>query len=65
MSKGWGVRGRVAPLHADVTAFLFAQSADPLRPCSAVEKAEIRGYWLAAEIMRPGAMSVMRETMPT
>lgn len=43
------------PLHADVTAFLLARGADPLRRCNGmpvVEEAEIRGHWLAAEIMR-------------
>lgn len=43
------------PLHADVTAFLLARGADPLRPCNGmtvVTEAEIRGHWLAAEIMR-------------
>jgi uncharacterized protein len=43
------------PLHADVTAFLLARGADPLRPCNGttvLAEAEIRGHWLAAEIMR-------------
>jgi uncharacterized protein len=43
------------PLHADVTAFLLARGADPLRSCNGVpivEEAEIRGHRLAAEIMR-------------
>ena len=43
------------PLHADVTAFLLARGADPLRPCNGmtvIAEAEIRGHWLAAEIMR-------------
>jgi len=43
------------PLHADVTAFLLARGADPLRPCNGMTvlaEAEIRGHWLAAEIMR-------------
>src|SRR5437773_7633734 len=42
------------PLHADVTAFLLARGADPLRRCNGmpvVEEAAIRGHWLAAEIM--------------
>jgi uncharacterized protein len=42
------------PLHADVTTFLLARGADPLRHCngtSVVEEAETRGHWLAAEIM--------------
>lgn len=43
------------PLHADVTAFLLARGADPLRPCNGmtvVAEAEIRGHWLVAEIMQ-------------
>ena len=43
------------PLHADVTAFLLARGADPLRWCNGMTvlaEAEIRGHWLAAEIMR-------------
>jgi uncharacterized protein len=43
------------PLHADVTAFLLARGADPLRPLNGVPaaaEAETRGHWLAAEIMR-------------
>jgi hypothetical protein len=43
------------PLHADVTAFLLARGADPLRQRSglpAVAAAETRGHWLAAEVMR-------------
>jgi GNAT superfamily N-acetyltransferase len=42
------------PLHADVTAFLLARGADPLRPhgMPVVVEAEVRGHWLAAEIMR-------------
>jgi uncharacterized protein len=43
------------PLHVDVTAFLLARGADPLRPCNGmtvVAEAEIHGHWLAAEIMR-------------
>jgi hypothetical protein len=42
------------PLHADVTAFLLARGAEPLRRCNGipvVEEAAIRGHWLAAEIM--------------
>ncbi|MDQ2874539.1 MAG: ankyrin repeat domain-containing protein [Actinomycetota bacterium] len=42
------------PLHADVTAFLLARGADPLRVrngMSALAEAEIRGHWLATEIM--------------
>jgi hypothetical protein len=43
------------PPHADLTAFLLARGADPLRQCNGVTPiadAEIRGHWLAAEIMR-------------
>ncbi|WP_410598403.1 ankyrin repeat domain-containing protein [Amycolatopsis sp. lyj-90] len=43
------------PLHADTTAFLLARGANPLRRRNGipvVEEAEIRGHWLAAEIMR-------------
>jgi uncharacterized protein len=43
------------PLHVDVTAFLLARGADPLRPCNGmtvVAEAEMHGHWLAAEIMR-------------
>jgi len=43
------------PLHADVTAFLLTRGADPLRPSNGmtvVAEAEIRGHWLAAEIMQ-------------
>ena len=43
------------PLHADLTAFLLARGANPLRPfngVTAVAEAEIRGHWVAAEIMR-------------
>jgi hypothetical protein len=43
------------PLHADVTTFLLARGADPLRPCSGmtvIAEAEACGHWLAAEIMR-------------
>lgn len=43
------------PLHTDVTAFLLARGANPLRQhngISIVEEAETRGHWLAAEIMR-------------
>ena len=45
-----------SPLHADVTAFLLARGADPTRKgpgdMPAVTETEIRGHWLAAEIMR-------------
>jgi hypothetical protein len=43
------------PLHADVTAFLLARGADPLRECNGIPvvvAAERMGHWLAAEIMR-------------
>ena len=43
------------PLHTDVTAFLLARGANPLRHTDGipiVEEAEMRGHWLAAEIMR-------------
>lgn len=42
------------PLHADVTAFLLARGADPLRRngMPVVGEAEMRGHWLAAEIIR-------------
>ena len=43
------------PLHADVTAFLLARGADPLRSCNGmtvIAEAEMRGHWLGAEIMR-------------
>jgi hypothetical protein len=46
------------PLHADVTAFLLARGANPLRPCNGitvVAEAETCGHWLAAEIMRAWA----------
>jgi hypothetical protein len=44
-----------SPLHVDVTAFLLACGADPLRRVngvSAVEEAQISGHWLAADLMR-------------
>ncbi|ATY15239.1 hypothetical protein CU254_36230 [Amycolatopsis sp. AA4] len=43
------------PLHVDVTAFLLARGADPSRRhegVSAVEEADSRGHWLAADLMR-------------
>lgn len=43
------------PLHADVTAFLLARGADPLRPCNGmtvIAEAETCGHWLAAQIMQ-------------
>jgi uncharacterized protein len=44
------------PLHVDVTAYLLARGADPLclgpHGMTAVDEAEHRGHWLAAEIMR-------------
>lgn len=42
-------------LHADVTAFLLARGADPLRRCNGmpvVVEAEILGHWLAVELMK-------------
>jgi hypothetical protein len=42
-------------LHVDVTAFLLARGADPMRlrnGVPAVAEAEARGHWLAAEVMR-------------
>ena len=52
------------PLHVDVTAFLLARGADPMRSCNgvpAITEAETRGHWLAAEVMRmqlgPGRQS--------
>jgi uncharacterized protein len=43
------------PLHADVTAFLLARGADPLRPCNGmtvIAEAQTCGHWLAAQIMQ-------------
>ena len=43
------------PLHADVTAYLLARGADPLRRSGGMtpaEEAERRGHWLAAQIIR-------------
>jgi hypothetical protein len=43
------------PLHVDVTAFLLARGADPMRTyngITAIASAETRGHWLAAEVMR-------------
>ncbi|MCZ4102102.1 ankyrin repeat domain-containing protein [Streptomyces sp. So13.3] len=43
------------PLHVDVTAFLLARGADPLRDANGIppaEEAETRGHWLAAELIR-------------
>lgn len=43
------------PLHADTTAFLLARGADPLRTHNGmpvVVETEIRGHWLATEIMK-------------
>jgi hypothetical protein len=52
----YGIHARTGqPLNADVTAFLLARGADPLRQGSGlpvVAEAETRGHWLAAEIMR-------------
>jgi uncharacterized protein len=42
------------PLHTDITAFLLARGADPMRRCNGipvVEEAAILGHWLAAEVM--------------
>lgn len=42
------------PLHVDVTALLLARGADPRRACNgipAVVEAELRGHWLAVELM--------------
>lgn len=52
------------PLHADVTAFLLARGADPLRPCNGmtvIAEAETCGHWLAAEIMRAWIRARQRE----
>ena len=43
------------PLHVDVTALLLARGADPMRKCNGmpvVVEAEIKGHWLAVELMR-------------
>ncbi|MFC9329493.1 ankyrin repeat domain-containing protein [Kitasatospora sp. NPDC057015] len=43
------------PLHVDVTAFLLARGADPLRTtngCSPAAEAQARGHWLAADLIR-------------
>lgn len=43
------------PLHTDVTAYLLARGADPLRLSEGMtpaEEAERRGHWLAAQIIR-------------
>ena len=43
------------PLHVDVTTFLLARGADPLRRyngMTVLEEAATRGHWLAAEIMK-------------
>jgi hypothetical protein len=42
-------------LHVDVTAFLLARGADPMRSYQgipAIVEAETRGHWLAAEVMQ-------------
>ncbi len=42
-------------LHVDVTAFLLARGADPMRACNGIPvvmEAETRGHWLAVEVMR-------------
>ena len=46
------------PLHADVTAFLLARGAYPLRPCNGmtvIAEARTCGHWLAAQIMQAWA----------
>ena len=43
------------PLCVDTTVFLLVRGADPLRRLNGVtvaEEAEVRGHWLAAEVMR-------------
>ncbi|MBB1159066.1 MULTISPECIES: ankyrin repeat domain-containing protein [Amycolatopsis] len=43
------------PLHVDVTAFLLARGADPLRRhqgLSVLAEAQERGHWLAVDVMR-------------
>lgn len=43
------------PLHVDITAFLLSRGADPLRMhngVSAIDEADGRGHWLAAQVMR-------------
>ncbi len=44
------------PLHAGITVFLLARGADPTRKgprgMPTVTEAELRGHWLAAEVMR-------------
>ena len=44
------------PLHVDVTAFLLARGADPVRPSgdglTPLHEAESRGHWLAADLLR-------------
>jgi GNAT superfamily N-acetyltransferase len=43
------------PLHADITAYLLARGADPLRAHNGmpvVVETELRGHWLATEIMK-------------
>ncbi|MFF4580060.1 ankyrin repeat domain-containing protein [Streptomyces sp. NPDC001373] len=44
------------PLHADVTAYLLARGADPLRSNTGgvlpADEAEQREHWLAAELIR-------------
>ncbi|MFD0260435.1 ankyrin repeat domain-containing protein [Kitasatospora indigofera] len=43
------------PLHVDVTAFLLARGANPLRNTNGflpAAEAEARGHWLAADLIR-------------
>ncbi|MHB9857149.1 ankyrin repeat domain-containing protein [Streptomyces sp. YIM S03343] len=43
------------PLHVDVTAFLLARGADPLRRTNGIlpaDEADADGHWLAAELIR-------------
>lgn len=43
------------PLHVDVTALLLARGANPFRALNGIStlvEAELRGHWLAAELMR-------------
>jgi hypothetical protein len=51
MAPRWTVQTG-GPLHADVTAFLLARGASPLRQCNritVVAEAGTCGHWLAAE----------------
>jgi hypothetical protein len=56
------------PLHADVTAFLLARGADPLRTCNGttiLAEAQTCGHWLAAEIMRAWTGQGSQPAQPT